>query len=160
MRNWIATVGLMLVTLASAQNAVAASDSTQIKVSVQVVPNCRVLVTDLAFGTYDPLMQHSSQPLDGTAVVTVLCTKDLRATLLMGDDGAPARAMRSDMGALSYSLYSDSSHTRIWGTGANAMTIIGTGSTPQTMTVYGRVPSAQVVPAGWYTDSVTATVDF
>ena len=158
MRKLIVIAGLLAALLAT-RPAAAASESVQLQVSVQVVPNCRILVTDLAFGAYDPLMQHAAQPLDGTADMSVLCTKALRASVLF-NNGSNARSMRSVDGSLSYALFSDASRTKTWGMGADAVQVIGTGSTPNRLTVYGRVPGAQVVPAGWYTDAVTATVDF
>jgi spore coat protein U-like protein len=159
MRKMTVIAGMLMALLAT-RPALAASDSAQIQVSVQVVPNCRILVTELAFGSYDPLLQHATQPLDGTADLTVLCTKQLRASVLFNNTGTNARTMRSVDGTLTYSLFSDASRTKNWGTGSDAVQVIGTGSTPNRLTVYGRVPGSQIVAAGWYTDAVTATVDF
>jgi spore coat protein U-like protein len=158
MRKAIFIVAILGALLA-ARPAAAASESAQIQVSVQVVPNCRILVTDLAFGAYDPLLQHTVQPLDGTAELSVLCTKALRANVLF-NGSLSGRSMHSIDGTLGYALYSDASRTKAWGSGADAIQVIGTGAIPNRLTVYGRVPGAQVVPAGLYTDAVTATVDF
>ena len=159
MANRILITAVLLV-LAAGRAASAATDAAQLQVSVQVIANCKILVTNLAFGAYDPMMQHASEPLDGTASLSVLCTKDLRASVLIDDDGSGARKMRSPESQISYALFSDSARTRVWGTGANAVQVTGTGSTPREMTVYGRVAASQVVPAGSYTDAVTARVDF
>ena len=158
MRKAIVIAGVLAALLAP-RPAVAASESAHLQVSVQVVPNCRILVTELAFGAYDPLLVHITQPLDGTADMSVLCTKALRATVVFNENPSD-RLMRSADGTLSYGLFSDAGRTRAWGTGADGVQITGTGSTPNRLTVYGRVPGSQVVPAGWYTDAVTATVDF
>ena len=159
MANRILITAFLLL-LATGRTASAATGAAQIQVSVEVVANCRILVTNLAFGAYDPMMQNATDPLDGTANLSVLCTKDLRASVLIDDDGSGARQMRSPDSQVSYALFSDSARTRVWGTGANAIQVIGNGSTPREMTVYGRVAPSQVVPAGLYTDAVTARVDF
>lgn len=139
----------------------AASTSARMNVTVRVVPNCRIAVTDLAFGAYDPLVLHSSQNLDGTALVRVSCTKNERATILMEDNGSPARALNFGSFNLSYGIFSDAARTRTWGSSGNGMQVsFDGGSTQQEITVYGRIPAGQVVPAGPYADAVTATVDF
>lgn len=158
--NHILTGAFVLVMLAATQAGMAATDAAQMQVSVEVIANCKILVTNLAFGAYDPLLQHSKEPLDGTASMSVLCTKDLRATVLIEDDGSGARKMKASGSEVSYAIFSDSARTRPWGTGGNAVQVTGNGSTPREMTVYGRVAASQVVPAGSYTDAVTARVDF
>lgn len=149
-----------IVLLLGVQNASAASESARIQVSVQVVPNCKILVSDLAFGSYDPLMNHATGALDATANLRVLCTKSLRANVLMTDSGSRERLMRNGSDQLAYAVFSDPARTKVWAAGADAVQIIGNGATPQEMTIFGRVPAGQIVPAGWYTDAVTATVDF
>lgn len=142
-------------------SARAATNSAQVQVSVRVVPNCRITVTDLSFGSYDPLVEHASRNLDGTALVRVTCTKNERASVLMEERGGPLRTLRSGSNELAYGIYSDSSRTSVWGTGGNAVQLsFEDGSDPRELTVYGRIPPGQVVPAGMYLDSVTATVDF
>jgi spore coat protein U-like protein len=141
--------------------ASAASNSAQMQVSVRVVPNCRITVTDLSFGSYDPLVEHASQHLDGTAQVRVACTKNERATILMDERGTPARSLRSGSYELNYDIFSDSARTQPWRSGSQGVQLtFEKGSDPHELTVFGRIPRGQVVPAGTYLDSVTATVDF
>jgi spore coat protein U-like protein len=154
------SIALALVLAATAHLAAAEVRSATMQVSVRVVANCQISVTDLAFGSYDPLLENASKPLDGTADVAVLCTKDLRATVLMMNDGSSTRFLRSGDLTLSYGLFSDPARSRTWGGGTDGVQIVGTGSVPQKVMVYGRVPPSQVVPGGWYTDAVTAVVDF
>lgn len=155
------TIAVSLLALLMSGDAHAATDSARMQVTVRVVPNCRIAVTDLAFGAYDPLVEHSSQNLDGTAAVTVVCTRNERATILMEGSEAAMRALRAGEYSLSYGIFSDSARTQIWGTGANAVQVsFDDTSGPRELTVYGRIPPGQVVPAGIYYDSVTATVDF
>ena len=128
---------------------------------ILAVPNCRIAVTDLAFGAYDPLVIHSAQSLDGTALVRVACTKNERATIFMDEGDAPARSLRFGSYVLPYAIFSHPARTRVWGGPGNGVEVLfDGGSTPQDLTVYGRIPAGQVVPAGSYADAVTATVDF
>jgi spore coat protein U-like protein len=156
----LTSIVIVAAVLLTARTASAASDSARIQVSVQVIPNCKILISDLAFGAYDPLLENSSRALDGTANLSVLCTKELRANVLMTDGSGQERIMRNGADQLTYVLFSDPARTRTWGSGADAVQIVGTGSTPQELKIFGRVPPGQVVPSGWYTDAVTATVDF
>ncbi|HUP45033.1 MAG TPA: spore coat U domain-containing protein [Thermoanaerobaculia bacterium] len=150
-----------LVALLLVVDAGAATDSARMQVSVSVIPNCRIAVTDLAFGAYDPLVEHATTNLDGTAQVRVVCTKNERASILMEENGSSIRTLRSGDSLLSYGIFSDPARTQTWGAGANAVQVtFDQGSTPQELTVFGRIPGGQVVPAGSYMDAVTATVDF
>ena len=161
MRIWIVLMAGLLALLTAVAGE-AATASAQLNVTVRVVPNCRIAVTDLAFGAYDPLVQHSTQNLDGTALVRVVCTKNERATILMEDEhGSNARALSFAGNALTYGIFSDSARTSVWGGRGNGVQVtFDGGSSPQELTVYGRIPAGQVVPAGPYSDAVTATVDF
>jgi spore coat protein U-like protein len=150
-----------LLALLTAVAGEAATESARMNVTVRVVPNCRIAVTDLAFGAYDPLVTHSSQNLDGTALVRVMCTKNERATVLMEEEGSSPRSLKFGSYSLDYGIFTDSARTRIWGGAGSGMEIVfDGGSSPQELTVYGRIPAGQVVPAGSYADAVTATVDF
>lgn len=152
------TAGLLALLLARPADA---ANSAVMQVTVRVVPNCRIAVTDLAFGSYDPLVEHAARSLDGTAQVRVICTKNERVTILMEESGSPERSLRSGQHVLSYGIFSDPARTEFWGSGANAVQVsFESGSSPQELIVFGRIPAGQVVPAGSYVDSVTATVDF
>ena len=160
MRARILTTAAMLVLLMAAA-AGAATSSANIEVTVRVVPNCRIAVTNLAFGDYDPLVEHAARNLDGTALVRVTCSKNERASIVMEENESLPRMLRAGSEELAYAIFSDPSRTRMWGTGGNAVQVSFEETTaPQELTVYGRIPGGQVVPAGWYSDSVTATVDF
>lgn len=150
-----------LVAFLLAVPALPATDSALMQVSARVVPNCRIAVTDLAFGEYDPLAAHAGSSLDGTAQVRVVCTKNERASILMEEQGSPTRNLRSGANLLSYGIFSDAARTEVWGSRGSAVQVtFEDGSDPRELTVFGRIPAGQVVPAGSYFDSVTATVDF
>jgi spore coat protein U-like protein len=138
-----------------------ATESARMQVTVRVVTNCRIAVSDLAFGAYDPLIEHAAQNLDGTALVRVVCTRNERASILMEENESSVRSLRSGDETLSYRLFSDPARTRVWGGRANSVQVRFDGSSnARELTVYGRIPAGQVVPAGSYSDAVTATVDF
>jgi len=70
--------------------------------------------------------------------------------------------MTDGSNTLEYNLYTDAGRTTVWGDGtASSVTAAGTGSgAQQSLTVYGRIPASQSVPAGSYSDTVTATINF
>lgn len=138
-------------------------------ISATVVSSCAIATTPVAFGSYDPMVTHAAAPLDGAGSVTVTCTSGSTAHILLGQglnpnggsDAAPARQMASGANLLSYDLYTDTTRLDVWGnTDLTGVDQLGTGTAGTTLVVYGRVPFAQNVPAGSYTDTVAATVTF
>jgi spore coat protein U-like protein len=63
---------------------------------------------------------------------------------------------------LNYEIYSDSSRTTVWGNSGGSLVALGAApsKTARNVTAYGRVTANQDVPAGSYSDTVTATVTF
>jgi spore coat protein U-like protein len=136
---------------------------TTLLVRSSVTSNCRIAVSDLSFAAYDPLLVHASSGLDATAILTVTCTKGITVNVLVDDgshEAAGVRRMASGSQNLSYELFRDASRSSRWERG-NAFALRAEGVfTPTALGVYGRIPAGQVVPAGAYSDTVTATVDF
>lgn len=133
-------------------------------VTAAVQSACIVAATPLAFGSYDPT---SGAPKDGTSVITVTCTSGSSFTVGLnasGTSGATVttRQMVNGRNRLNYPLYSDANHSINRGNTARNDTPAATIPTalPSQITVYGRVSAAQNVPAGFYTDSVTVTVNY
>jgi spore coat protein U-like protein len=153
-------VGFFGVTLS------AASASTSLSVTATVNNNCTISTAALAFGTYDPIVTNASSPLDGTGTVTIACTKGATTTIGLGlganASGSTRRMTDGSGNYLTYEAYQDSSHSTVWGTsGAGLLTPAAAPSkAARDFTVYGRVAGNQDVPAGSYTDTVTATVNF
>lgn len=134
-------------------------------VSATVVNNCTITTSALSFGTYDPLTTHSATGLDGTGSVTITCSTGSTPTVGIStgvNASGSARRLASGSNYLTYELYSDSGRATVWGnSGADLYAPAATPSrTARTFTVYGRVSGGQDVPAGVYTDTVTATVNF
>jgi spore coat protein U-like protein len=148
-------------------------DTENLLVSASVTATCTITTAPVAFGAYDPT---AVADLDGTGTVTVLCTNGTAGYVTLGEganaDGAstpavPVRQMAGGAaaaGRLAYHLYSEATHTDVWGnTPTTGLNHVGDG-TATALTVYGRIPAAQNVIAGSgvtaYADTVVATVTF
>ena len=164
-------LSLAIALVASATLAHAATSTANLAVSATVTANCSISATSaLAFGAYDPVVANASTDLDGTGTISVTCTSGAPATITLGEGAnantgstaaAPLRRMTDgSSNYISYSLYSDSGRTVIWGNDATVdVATTGTGAA-EAHTVYGRIASGQNVPAGSYNDTVVATVTF
>ena len=155
--------------LFTAHAAVAGSKTTTFNVTSTVSANCTILATDLSFGAYDPVVANKTTALDVNTTVTVLCTKGstgVNVGLDLGTHaGAGNRFMSNGSDSLQYELYSDSAGGTVWGNSGAALVgwpvfgPIGAG-TGVSKTVFGRIPAAQDVSTGSYSDLITATVNF
>ena len=154
--------------LAVAWPAVGLADSATaaIAVSATVRRNCTISTTPLAFGSYDPVVGNASTPLDGTATVTIACTMGTPASIGL-DIGANAAATQRRLtngsaAYLNYQIFLDSGYSTVWGTDTTNQLDAGTApsKTPRAFPVYGRIPAAQDVPIGPFSDAVVATVNF
>lgn len=162
----VMTIATALFALA-ARGVAAAPVSGTMEVSAVVVPNCRFTLTPLNFGSYDPLGTHQATDLDATATVVLSCTRNSQATISMDQGRNPVagtvlRGMVQRDQVLRYQIFRDSGRTEVWSTGGNALRFQADGDAGPRyeFTVYGRIPAAQEVASGMYTDVVTATVDF
>ena len=147
------------------QQSVGAGTATaNLSVTATVITNCTISTATLAFGNYDPVITHASASLDGTGTVTIACTKGSTTPIDLGlgnNASGSTRRMASGSNYLTYELYQDSGRTTVWGTGAAGLTPAAAPSkVARDFTVYGRIPGAQDLPAGSYSDSVNATVNF
>ena len=134
-------------------------------VGASVIRSCDIETTPLAFGVYDPLVLHASQPLDREASVTFTCTKGTPATLSLNGGlhaSGAARYLSSGSAVLQYELFKDAGRTQRWGEGdADALQAGEAPSqAPRTFVVFGRILPGQDIPVGTYTDSVVLTVEF
>jgi spore coat protein U-like protein len=136
--------------------------STSTSASATVVTNCNISATNLNFGTVGLLTAN----VDTTTTVAVQCTNATPYNVgLNAGTGTGAtvasRKMTSGTKTVTYSLYSNSGRTTVWGNTVGTDTVTGTGSgSNQSLTVYGRV-LAQTTPApATYTDTIVATVTY
>ncbi len=162
------TPGLLLAAtlgLFAPAAAIAGTAATTIGINANVVANCTVSTSALAFGNVDTL---SGSNVDGAGGLSVTCTNGTAWTAAAGvgsGSGASfsSRRMTSGSNLLSYNLFTDSGRTSVWGDGTGSTaTLAGTGSgSAESVTVYGRVGSGQTsAPAGAYADTVAVTVSY
>jgi spore coat protein U-like protein len=156
--------------VAAASSADAGTATSNLSVTASVTANCTITTAPVAFGAYDPVVTNASTALNGTGTVSVTCTNGASTTVTLGQglnagtgstDAVPARRLTD--GAtdyLTYTLYSDTNRSVVWGnTVGTGLANTGSGVL-QALTVYGAVAPGQNVPAGSYSDTVVATVAF
>ena len=156
----------------AALTASAGTGTTSFQVTATVVNNCIISSTNIAFGNYDPT---AATAVTAQGAVSAKCTKgdSVSVALNQGANPAggstaavPARQMVNGGNLLPYHIYiAASPSTTEWGTGPvgtnePAAQTAASVSTPLTFTTYGSLPPGADVPAGNYTDTVTATVTF
>jgi spore coat protein U-like protein len=153
--------------LGTASPSFAGTGTASFAVTATVANSCVVAAQGLAFSTYLPT---SASPDTGSTTLNVTCTYGAPYTLALSNGsgtgadptaGPSGRAMAGPSSAqLAYNLYQDSGYSQAWGTsGAYLYSGTGTGLLAA-LTVYGRIPAAQTVAAGSYTDTINVTVSF
>ena len=150
--------------------SLAASATATFNVSATVTATCTISAASLSFGSYEPVLTNATVPLDVNGSVTVRCTKGTTATIGL-DQGihaatgstttTPLRQMINGPSLLRYDLFRTAAGTDVWGDGTpNVQSYSATNNSPQTLTVFGRIPAAQDVATSSYSDTVTATINF
>lgn len=133
-------------------------------VSARVPMSCHAYeTTDLGFGSIPGLINADR---DATSTLSLTCTG--RTAWNVGlDNGLHAsgstRRMRlpATGNHVVYELYREPSRSSRWGTTIGTDTVPGVGNgSEQYLTVYGRVPAGQAVPAGNYSDTITVTITY
>jgi len=148
----------------------AATQNADLPVTATVSANCAISTAAVAFGAYDSAVVNASANRDATGTVNVTCTSGASTTVTLdeGDNAGggstaavPVRRMTDDgTNFIGYQLYSENTRTTLWGgTAPTGLAHTGTGLLVG-LTVYGRIPGGQNVPAGNYSDTVVATVTF
>ena len=146
--------------------AFAASQTANLNVTASVSAVCSISTVTVAFGAYDPVVANAATDLNGTGTLVVACTKGAAATIDLGVGGnlsGGSRRMSSGTDFLNYALYRDAARTQVWGTGmtgGSTLTYNSASKTSTNITVYGKVPQAQDVTVGAYSDVVVATINY
>lgn len=120
---------------------------------------CSVSPQGVSFGSYDTL---SSTALDGVGNINVSCDASTSFTVSLGTGGSGTfdlRQLTAGTESLGYNLYTDAARTIIWGDGVAASDVSATGTNVD-LSVYGRIPAGQNVPANAYTDTISVTVSY
>jgi len=146
----------------------AGSASSTFQVTATIISSCTVSGTNLNFGSSIDALATPT-PLDATSTLTVQCSNTTPYTVALnagtnagGASNFSARTMKSGTHTLAYQLYLDAGRATVWGDGTSSSSTvagIGTGS-PQTLSIYGRLPSLANAVPGAYTDTVTVTVSY
>jgi len=133
---------------------------------------CTTSATPISFGLYNP---QSSTVTYNTGTVTVTCQAVVASLVIIynvqlstGNSGAYAqRKMLNGTTTMDYQLYTNSSHSIVWGDGTSSTQQVTDGYLLQVIgpvsksyTVYGRLAGSQNVKAGAYTDTVTILVTY
>lgn len=132
---------------------------------------CTTTALSLGFGGYNPF---STAPLDSTGEVSVSCTGEVISALVNytirlsagSSGGFTTRYMVQGANHLNYNLYTNSSHSIVWGDGASGTSSVtdsyslGLLTITRNYPVYGRVPAQQNVMPGLYADTIVVTVDY
>jgi spore coat protein U-like protein len=152
---------LLCVPLTSPSHAATATSTFTVQMTV--TSSCVINSTStLDFGTTGVLTAN----VDSTSTVAIQCTNTTPYNIGLDaglGTGATVAVRKLTNGAklISYSLYTTSARTTVWGNTVGTDTVAGTGNgASQNYTVYGRVP-AQTTPApAAYTDTITVTVTY
>lgn len=171
----IGLVALVLPLLVAAP-AFAGTAFVNLGVSANIAANCTISSTPVAFLAYDPLGLNAATPLDASGTVVITCTKGATTNVSLGLGANPSVTQRrmSDgvPNYMNYELYQPPNTTpgaacsytspTIWGTtGTELFTpAVAPSKAARTYNVCGRVAAGQDLPAGTYTDTVVATVNF
>ena len=155
-------VFLMLAVLPWTQAPAQQSTSTTFRVSARVNAVCEITASNLGFGVYNA---QAGSPLLGTTLLRATCTPNSSYQIGLNEGTSPGatvnqrRMVSASTSVLNYQLYSDSARSSIWGNtpGTDTVTGVGTGL-PQDHTVFGAIPTAQVVPAEEYADTITVRI--
>jgi spore coat protein U-like protein len=146
---------LFLLPALNPSSTQAATTTSTFTVQMTVTSSCVInSASTLNFGNQGVLVAN----VDNTSTLQVQCTNTTPYNIGL-DAGTgtgatvAARKMTNGANTITYSLYSDSGRTTVWGNtvGTNTVSATGNGAS-QTYTVYGRVPSQTTPAAATYTD--------
>jgi spore coat protein U-like protein len=133
---------------------------TPFTLTLALAPSCSMTANNLVFpgAGFDTA-------IDASTTLSVTCTNTTPYSVsLSNGNGVGAtfatRKMTSSSGkTVNYNLYRNAARTSIWADGFFKSSGTGTGS-PQSFTVYGRVPAQTAPPPGTYQDQVIVTVNY
>jgi len=150
--------GTVLATLSSNAGTTTTTMSTQ----TQVVASCLfpAASTSVDFGPLGTTLGTAS----ATGSLTVQCNVDTLAKVGL-DNGLNAisgqrKIKDTGTNTIDYALFQDAAHAVVWGNSDPDRLSLTTTGTNQTKTIYGTLNYINLVPAGTYSDTVIATVEF
>jgi len=169
LRTLIAT-SLAATSIVAASAAGAATTTTNVGVTTNVIANCNVTSTPIAFGNYDALAVTPTTAV-GTLVLT--CTQGTAPSVAIGLGGNAnlgVRRMTDGANFLPYSVFQPASNAAsATCTGASVdypsatpgfALVAAPSLAARTFNLCGQIASGQSVPVGAYADTVLATITF
>jgi len=157
-------LGALLIILSATGSAHAGQATTTFNVTATVLTNCTVSASNLAFGSYTA---SATSPTNMGTNLSVTCTNGLAYTVNLNGGNTPGTVAARQMSdgnshVLHYQLYTTNGYSSIFGDGTSgSVTVSGTGSgAAQSIPVYGKIPVAQYVPAGSYSDTISVSVNY
>jgi spore coat protein U-like protein len=137
----------------------AQQDSTSFNVSITIKEMCNITTADgtaLDFGTVNRSAKASMQ----NTQLAITCTQGTPYNIALQSQRKMIAADSSTV-SIPYVLYQDASRTNPWGSdNQNSYRDTGTGKT-QKVPVWGSIDQRDTnVPAGTYTDKVTAVITY
>lgn len=174
-RKLLTSIGALLFLGAATSVSMAASNSSNMNVTIKIVEGCAVTANDMDFRQWANLLS----PHTTTTTVSVTCNvgpgqtssgttiaNTYKVTLSPGKSANQTmREMRNTSGnAIKYNIYLNSNYTSVFGDGTGGTSNLeGTVSATanDTYTVYGRTQVDTNNPTpGDYVDNLTLTVSF
>ncbi|HXA83660.1 MAG TPA: spore coat U domain-containing protein [Candidatus Dormibacteraeota bacterium] len=164
-------LSVLMFALAFAGSAFASNTAAgTLTVTANIATSCTINSPTLAFGSYAPIGANATAPLDHQVDLTWTCTSNTPIVIWLNEGNnkavgsvlsAPQRQMASGTNMLAYFLYSDTGRGTLWGStdATSPFLLTGTGS-PQSATIYGRIPGGQANIPGAYSDSVTISLNY
>lgn len=127
--------------------------------------SCRVDVTPIAFGVYDPSSPSASVARGDIVLVCSDTSKgDGVGSVAVRLGGEAARRLAGAGQMLRYSIFQDAASSRPWWSNAPLVAALpaaaGSGAAELHLPVYGRIAPGQWVAAGAYQDVVEVIVEF
>ena len=145
--------------------ALAGTRTTSVTISANVSANCRVnspLALDL--GTYGSANVKGTALVGKGRVLSIACTRGSAGVRIALNNGTHfSNSKRHVLGPQSkkvaYQIYTTANLTTVWNS-ANTVAYSPKSSNATAIALYSKVPGGQKPPAGQYSDTLTATVDF
>lgn len=148
--------GILVIISASAYT-MSNHQASQFQVKMRIDEICDIgtgSTSDIDFGT----ISRNTQNVQATGNLKVSCTNGTPYSIALNSAGTLKNTNDTSL-QLPYRLYQDASMSKEWGNIAeNRFSQQGTGQ-PQNITIWGQVPDTNI-PAGQYTDKVTATITY
>ena len=133
----------------------AATTTGTLTATATVASTCTVSGNTIAFGAYTGAL------VDQTGVVTANCTKGTSFSVAMtSTQTSGAYQMTSGLNTLNYNLYTNNARSAEIIAGTTILTDASASGNDQNVTIYGRIPAAQVASIGAYSGTTTFTLTY